>query len=76
METKQIQLFLDRFKEFITKEVDTDVVFEILDEVMFEYASYVLKDTGICGGSETESTNLYFLKVLRDLFKQPKTDQL
>lgn len=75
MKKQADQQLIERFKKLVTEEAAPEFFFELLDDVAFEYAIYVMNDSGICGGSDIYSEKVYFLKALRDLFKQfPKNE--
>lgn len=65
---KHIETILLRFKELITERISPEELSETLDEVIFKYAMYILEDTSAVGNLQQERDELYWLKMLRDLF--------
>lgn len=65
---KHIETILSRFKELITHDTTPDMLSETLDEVIFKYAIYNLKYSDTPGKMDEECDELYWLKMLRDLF--------
>jgi hypothetical protein len=64
---KYIEPIISRFREIITSESSAGELCEVLDNVLFKYAMWVLQDrpNGLDG---PEPNELYLLKMLRDMF--------
>ena len=65
---KDVELCLSKFEKLIDKEMGINGWFALLDNVMFEYSQLLMENGQSRGVCEIESTKLYYLKNLRDLF--------
>jgi hypothetical protein len=65
---KDVDSCVKEFRNLVESEYRISTIFETLDEVIFEYTKYILKDECICGGSHIYSDQIELLKTMRDLF--------
>ena len=65
---KDRELCIEQFRNLIETEYRIPAIFETLDEVIFEYTKYILRDNCICGGSSIYANQIEILKYLRDIF--------
>ncbi|MFZ4547546.1 MAG: hypothetical protein ACOYN4_08930 [Bacteroidales bacterium] len=65
---KEIDLVTERFENLIADVITSDHLAEILDNIMFKYSTYLLKDKDFGNTQESGSNELYWLRTVRDLF--------
>ena len=60
---------LDKLSNLLNVEVSPLELSEILDNILFQYATYIISDEEIIGASEDAPNQLCWLKRLRDLLR-------
>lgn len=69
---KDVKLCVERFETMITNDISMNDIFEILDDIMYDYARYSINDNV---ESNIVLDNLFYLKRLRDLFVENSTNE-
>ena len=69
LNNEQTDICIKQFKELIEKECEIEVLFDILDKAMYEYARFVMHDINFVGSRGCSEDRIYFyLNELRMTF--------
>ena len=55
----------------LNSEVDPEMLYKTLDDIMFEYSHSKMVDTESSGARLDHANNLFFIRLLRDILGKP-----
>lgn len=69
---KDVKICVERFEAMISSDLFISDMFEVLDSVMYDYTRHSINDDI---EPDIVSENLFYLKSLRDLFIENRTNE-